>query len=71
MNAHPTLDHNYVKKLMELTHILERCKIQFEKTEELYGYKQLLFPIVQGGTYENLRKYQQKKLHLIILRDMQ
>ena len=34
--------------------------MQFEKTEELYGYKQLLFPIVQGGTYENLRKISRK-----------
>ena len=56
-------DHNYVKKSMELTHRwLERCKIQFEKTEELYGYKQLLFPIVQGGTYENLRKISAEKI---------
>ena len=56
-------DHNYVKKSMELTHRwLERCKIQFEKTEELYGYKQLLFPIVQGGTYKNLRKISAEKI---------
>tara|TARA_Y100000589_G_scaffold181228_1_gene171585 strand:+ start:3242 stop:4372 length:1131 start_codon:yes stop_codon:yes gene_type:complete len=56
-------DHNYVKKSMELTHRwLERCKIQFEKTEELYDYKQFLFPIVQGGTYENLRKISAEKI---------
>ena len=32
-------DHNYAKKSMELTHRwLERCKIHFEKTTDLYNY---------------------------------
>ncbi len=56
-------DHNYVKKSMELTHRwLERCKIHFEKTKDIYDYKQLLFPIVQGGTYKNLRKISAEKI---------
>ena len=56
-------DHNYAKKSMELTHRwLERCKIHFEKTTDLYKYKQFLFPIVQGGTYKNLRKISAEKI---------
>ena len=56
-------DHNYAKKSMELTHRwLERCKIHFEKTIDLYNYKQCLFPIVQGGTYENLRRISAEKI---------
>ena len=49
--------YNYAKKSMELTHRwLKRCKDHFKKTKSLYGYKQNLFPIVQGGTYKDLRK---------------
>ena len=56
-------DHNYAKKSMELTHRwLERCEIHFKKTKELYNYKQFLFPIVQGGTYKNLRKKSAEKI---------
>ena len=56
-------DHNYVKKSMELTHRwLERCKNHFDKTTDLYNYKQFLFPIVQGGTYKNLRKISAEKI---------
>ena len=50
-------EYNYVKKSMELTHRwLERCKQRFETTKEKYNYKQILLPIVQGGTYKDLRK---------------
>ena len=50
-------EYNYVKKSMELTHRwLKRCKIRFEETEHKYDYKQTLLPIVQGGTYKELRK---------------
>ena len=56
-------EHSYVKKSMELTHRwLERCKNHFEKTKNLYDYKQFLFPIVQGGTYKNLRKISAEKI---------
>lgn len=49
-------DYDYVKKSMDLTHRwLERGVKHFNKTEGKYGYKQAYFPIVQGGTYKNLR----------------
>jgi len=50
-------DYNYVKKSMKLTHRwLKRCKKRFSQTEERYEHKQILLPIVQGGTYKDLRK---------------
>ena len=50
-------DYNYAKKSMELTHRwLNRCDKHFKKTTPLYAYQQYLFPIVQGGTYKDLRK---------------
>ncbi|MCF6183045.1 MAG: tRNA guanosine(34) transglycosylase Tgt [Bacteroidales bacterium] len=52
---HPA-DYEYVKKSMELTHRwLERGVKHFKKTFGKYGYKQAYFPIVQGGTYKDLR----------------
>ncbi|MBH75627.1 MAG: tRNA guanosine(34) transglycosylase Tgt [Flavobacteriales bacterium] len=56
-------EHNYVKKSMELTHRwLERCKNYFDKSCNLYNYKQYLFPIVQGGTHNDLRKISAEKI---------
>ncbi|MEI7670319.1 MAG: tRNA guanosine(34) transglycosylase Tgt, partial [Pseudomonadota bacterium] len=50
-------DYKPAKKSMELTHRwLERCITQFKNTEPLYNYNQVLFPIVQGSTYADLRK---------------
>jgi len=50
-------DYDYAKKSMELTHRwLDRCFEQFNKTEPKYGYRQSLFPIVQGSTFAGLRK---------------
>ena len=50
-------EYNYVKKSMDLTHVwLDKCVHQFDNTPDKYGYTQNLFPIVQGGIYENLRK---------------
>lgn len=47
----------YAQQSMELTHRwLNRCFQQVEKTKGKYGYSQNLFPIVQGGTYADLRK---------------
>jgi len=47
----------YAKQSMELTHRwLDRCVTRFLETNDLYGYTQNLFPIVQGGTYKDLRK---------------
>ena len=50
-------EYKYAKDSMELTHRwLDRCFIQFNSTPDKYGYTQNLFPIVQGGTYKDLRK---------------
>jgi queuine tRNA-ribosyltransferase len=50
-------DYDYAKKSMELTHRwLARCFSRFNETEPKYGYNQSLFPIVQGSTFEDLRK---------------
>jgi queuine tRNA-ribosyltransferase len=50
-------DHRYAKKSMELTHRwLERCFDRLKETKPEYGYEQNLFPIVQGGTFTDLRK---------------
>ena len=49
-------EYKYVHKSMELTHRwLERCITQFNETPDKYGYTQNLFPIVQGGTFKDLR----------------
>lgn len=50
-------DRNYTKKSMDLTHKwLKKCCKRFDETEGLYGYQQTLLPIIQGGTYKELRK---------------
>ncbi|GGE16387.1 tRNA guanosine(34) transglycosylase Tgt [Psychroflexus salis] len=50
-------DYNYAQRSMHMTHRwLERCIAQLKISPELYGYKQTLFPIVQGSTYKDLRK---------------
>lgn len=50
-------EYSYVQKSMHLTHKwLDRCFTRFNETEGKYGYTQNLFPIVQGGTYNDLRK---------------
>ena len=50
-------DYAYAKKSLELTHRwLDRCVQQFSGTNDKYGYTQNLFPIVQGGTFKDLRK---------------
>ncbi len=52
-----TSDYNYAKKSLALTHRwLDRCIRRFNETEPKYGYQQSLFPIVQGCTYEDLRR---------------
>lgn len=49
-------EYKYAKDSMELTHRwLDRCFIHFNDTPDKYGYTQNLFPIVQGGTYKDLR----------------
>jgi len=50
-------EYGYVKKSMELTHRwLDRCFRRFSDTDNRYAYTQNLFPIVQGGTFADLRK---------------
>jgi queuine tRNA-ribosyltransferase len=49
-------DYDYAKKSLGLTQRwLERCFSEMEKTSPLYGYRQSLFPIIQGGVYADLR----------------
>ena len=55
-------DQRYARKSMELTHRwLDRCVAQMENTEPLYGMEQMLFPIVQGAVYGDLRKISAEK----------
>jgi len=50
-------DYDYARRSMELTHRwLDRCISRFENTSPKYGHHQSLFPIVQGSTFEDLRK---------------
>lgn len=50
-------DYSYAKKSLELTERwLDRCITRFDETECKYGYKQALFPIVQGCVYPDLRR---------------
>ena len=55
-------DHAYAKKSMELTHRwLDRCVARMGSTDPLYGAEQMLFPIVQGSVYGDLRKISAEK----------
>ena len=50
-------DWQYARKSLDMTHRwLDRCIKRFNETEPLYGYKQSLFPIVQGCSYKDLRQ---------------
>lgn len=49
-------EYDYAKNSMEMTHRwLKRCCVHFDNTNSKYGYKQTLFPIVQGSIYKDLR----------------
>jgi queuine tRNA-ribosyltransferase len=49
--------YEYAEKSMHLTHRwLDRCITRFNETPDPYGFAQNLFPIVQGGTFEDLRR---------------
>ncbi len=51
-------EYEYAKKSLELTQRwLDRCFVQYRNTQPKYGYHQSLFPIVQGNTYTDLRKW--------------
>jgi queuine tRNA-ribosyltransferase len=48
--------YEYARNSMERTHRwLERCIKHLDEQEPMYGYKQTLFPIVQGSTNRDLR----------------
>lgn len=50
-------DYDYAKKSMLLTHEwLSRCVNRINTTDAHYGYEQVLFPIVQGSVYKDLRQ---------------
>ena len=50
-------EYSYARDSMDLTHRwLKRCCDHFDSTSERYGFKQSLFPIVQGSVYSDLRK---------------
>jgi queuine tRNA-ribosyltransferase len=52
-----TADRKYAERSLALTERwLERCWNRFENTPPKYGYRQSLFPIVQGVTYPDLRE---------------
>lgn len=58
-----TADKQYARTSMERTHRwLDRCISAFDSTPDLYGYKQHLFPIVQGCVYPDLRQEAAKRL---------
>lgn len=49
-------EYGYAKRSMHLTHRwLDRCIAHLEKVPSKYGYEQILFPIVQGSVYKDLR----------------
>lgn len=50
-------DYKYARRSLDLTlKWMERGWRHYNKTEGLYGYHQAWFPIVQGCTYEDLRR---------------
>jgi queuine tRNA-ribosyltransferase len=56
-------DHTYAKKSVALTHHwLDRAIERFRNTEPLWGGEQFLFPIVQGGVFDDLRKISAEKI---------
>ena len=49
-------EYSYAKNSLKLTHEwLDRSVVEFNKTKDLYGHKLFMFPIVQGGTFKDLR----------------
>jgi len=50
-------EYTYARNSMELTHKwLKRCCKRFDESENKYQYSQVLFPIVQGSVYKDLRR---------------
>ena len=62
-------EYSYAKNSLKLTHKwLDRSVVEFNKIKDLYGHKQFMFPIVQGGTFKDLRT---KSAEYIISKDLQ
>lgn len=56
-------EYGYAKKSVALTHHwLDRAIVRFNETEPIYGKEQFMFPIVQGGTFDDLRKISAEKI---------
>ncbi len=50
-------DYAYADNSLDMTHRwLDRCIKQMQETQPKYGHNQVLFPIVQGSVYKDLRK---------------
>src|SRR5690606_6603620 len=50
-------EYSYARRSLDITHRrLKRSVDQFDSTAPLYGYEQILFPIVQGSVYKDLRE---------------
>lgn len=50
-------EYDYAKRSMGMTHRwLTRCIDRLSQVEPKYGYEQVLFPIVQGSVYKDLRE---------------
>ena len=50
-------EYKYAQKSLLLTHRwLDRSIVRYKQTEPLWGHDQMLFPIVQGSTFADLRK---------------
>ena len=50
-------EYKYAQESLSLTHRwLDRAIVRFKETEPLWGYDQVLFPIVQGSTFDDLRR---------------
>lgn len=56
-------EYSYAKKSLALTHNwLDRAVVRFNETESVWGKEQFLFPIVQGGIFEDLRRESAEKV---------
>ena len=56
-------DHKYAEKSVELTHKwLDRAIKRYRETDPVWGKEQFLFPIVQGGVFDDLRKISAEKV---------
>jgi len=50
-------EYKYAKRSLAMTHRwLDRCIKRFDETDPTYDYEQTFAPIVQGSTYDDLRK---------------